>query len=48
MSSQARLEFLRGTARERLIGLNALCVALARPATDFYTAEAPFDWFKTY
>ena len=48
MSSQARLEFLRGTARERLIRLNALCVALARPATDFYTAAAPFDWFKTY
>jgi len=25
-----------------------LCHALAKPFTDFYTAEAPFDWYKTY
>ena len=44
----ARLDFLRTTARERILRLNALCTALAKPATDFYTAEAPFDWYKTY
>lgn len=48
MSGQARLDFLRQTARERLSRLNALCTALARPATSFYKAEAPFDWYKTY
>jgi tagatose-1,6-bisphosphate aldolase len=48
LSGQPRLEFLRSTARERLQRLNALCVALAKPYTDFYTAEAPFDWYRTY
>ena len=48
MPIEVRAEFLRTTAKERLIRLNALCTALARPVTDFYTAEAPFDWYKTY
>lgn len=48
LESQARLDFLRGPARERLQRLNALCQALARPWTEFYAAEAPFDWYKTY
>jgi tagatose 1,6-diphosphate aldolase len=48
MSGQARLDFLRTTARERLTRLNALCVSLAKPVTDFYTADAPFEWYKTY
>ncbi len=48
LDGQPRLDFLRSTARERLTRLNALCQALARPYTDFYTAEAPFDWYKTY
>lgn len=48
MSQPERLNFLRTTARERLMRLSALCVALARPYTDFYTADAPFDWYKTY
>lgn len=48
LSGQPRLEFLRSTARERLQRLSALCVALAKPYTDFYTAEAPFDWYRTY
>ncbi len=43
-----RLDFLRATARERLVRLNALCQALARPFTDFYTAEAPLDWYSRY
>jgi tagatose 1,6-diphosphate aldolase len=48
LSGQARLDFLRTTGRERLTRLNALCTALARPYTDFCTAEAPFDWYKSY
>ncbi len=48
LEGQARLDFLRTVARERLTRLNALCAALARPFTDFYTAEAPFDWYRTY
>ena len=48
MSQPERLKFLSSTAKERLIRLNALCVALARPYTDFYAAKAPFDWYKTY
>lgn len=48
LDGQPRLDFLRSTARERLTRLNALCQALAKPYTDFYTAEAPFDWYKTY
>ena len=48
LEGQARLEFLRTTARERLIRLNALTQALARPWTDTCTTEAPFDWYKNY
>jgi tagatose-1,6-bisphosphate aldolase len=48
MSGDARLQFLRTTARQRLSRLTSLCHALARPYTDFYSAEAPFDWYKTY
>jgi tagatose-1,6-bisphosphate aldolase len=48
LSGQSRLDFLRSTARERLARLSALCQALAKPCTDFYTAEAPFDWYKKY
>jgi tagatose 1,6-diphosphate aldolase len=48
LSGQPRLDFLRTTGRERLTQLNALCIALAKPVSDFYTAEAPFDWYKTY
>jgi tagatose 1,6-diphosphate aldolase len=43
-----RIKFLATTARERLSRFSSLCHALARPYTDFYTADAPFDWFKTY
>ncbi|MBN2388336.1 MAG: tagatose 1,6-diphosphate aldolase [Anaerolineales bacterium] len=48
MGSAARADFLSGTARPRLTRLTALCQALARPWTDFYTAAAPFDWYKAY
>lgn len=46
MDAAERQEFLRTTARVRLARLSCLCHALARPWTDFYTAEAPFAWYK--
>jgi len=48
LDGQARVDFLRTTGKERLTRLNALCTALARPFSDHYTAEAPFDWYKSY
>jgi tagatose 1,6-diphosphate aldolase len=48
MTGDERIEFLRMTAGSRLSRLTALCHALAKPYTDFYTAEAPFDWYKNY
>lgn len=48
MSSAERIPFLRGAARQRMARLTSLCHALAKPYTDFYAADAPFDWYKTY
>ncbi len=48
MPRDARSEFLRTVAKERLVRLNALCTALAKPVSDFYCAEAPFDWYASY
>lgn len=48
LSGPARLEFLRTAARERLERLRAVVRALARPFTDFYTAEAPLGWYRAY
>jgi tagatose 1,6-diphosphate aldolase len=48
MERTERQTFLRDTAIERLSRLTSLCNALAKPFTDFYAAEAPFDWYKTY
>jgi tagatose 1,6-diphosphate aldolase len=48
MDREARLAFLRITGRERLVRLTALCSNAAKPVSDFYTADAPFDWYKTY
>jgi tagatose 1,6-diphosphate aldolase len=48
MTGDERQEFLRTTARSRLSRLTSLCHALAKPYTDFYTADAPFDWYKNY
>jgi len=48
MEGDERLKFLQTTARHRITRLTSLCHALARPYTDFHTAEAPFDWYKTY
>lgn len=48
MRGDERMKFLRTTACERISRLTSLCQALARPYTDFYTADASFDWYKTY
>jgi tagatose-1,6-bisphosphate aldolase len=43
-----RLDFLNTTARERMIDLSGLCSRLAKPVGRFYSAEAPFDWYRSY
>jgi tagatose 1,6-diphosphate aldolase len=48
MTGLERSEFLHNVARDRMARLTALCHALARPYTDFYSANALFDWYKTY
>jgi tagatose 1,6-diphosphate aldolase len=48
MTSLERSAFLRQVARPRLARLTSLCHALAKPWTDFYQADAPFDWYKSY
>jgi tagatose-1,6-bisphosphate aldolase len=48
MMGNGRIQFLEGTAKQRITRLTSLCIALARPFTDFFQADAPFDWHKTY
>jgi len=48
MTADERLAFLQTTAKHRLSRLTSLCHALAKPYTDFYQTDAPFDWYKTY
>src|SRR6266545_5104314 len=48
MKGAERAEFLLTTARQRMSRLASLCYALAKPWTDFYTADVSFDWYKTY
>jgi len=48
MTGDERTRFLRTTAKFRLSRLTSLCHALAKPYTDFYQADAPFDWYKKY
>jgi tagatose-1,6-bisphosphate aldolase len=48
LPGEARLAFLRTTGRERMARLTALCSELGKPVSDFYNADAPFDWYKTY
>ena len=48
LNGEERMKFLLTIARQRISRLTSLCHALARPYTDFYTAEAPFDWYKNY
>ena len=48
MSGEERSEFLQKIARPRISRLTSLCRELARPYTDFYSANAPFDWYRDY
>ena len=48
MTAAERIKFLQSTGRQRISQLTSLCHALAKPYTDFYRVEAPFDWYKTY
>jgi len=48
MSGDERMKFLRTIATHRISRLTSLCHALAKPYTDFYQADAPFDWYKNY
>ena len=48
MDGDERTEFLHTIARQRISRLTALCHALAKPYTDFYQADAPFDWYQSY
>ena len=48
MDDNECMKFLRTTARQRITRLTSLCYALAKPYTDFYHADAPFDWYQTY
>lgn len=48
MNGDERMKFLRTVAKYRLSRLTSLCHALAKPFTDFYQAEAPFDWYGKY
>ena len=48
MNDDERMNFLRTTAKNRLARLTSLCHSLAKPFYDFYSAEAPFDWYKNY
>jgi tagatose-1,6-bisphosphate aldolase len=48
MDRQPRLDFLRSIGRERLSHLTALCSEVGKPISDFYSTDAPFDWYKNY
>jgi tagatose 1,6-diphosphate aldolase len=49
LNGQARADFLRTTARERMARVAALCDALARPWTEFYApAVIEPTWYAAY
>jgi tagatose-1,6-bisphosphate aldolase len=48
INADERIGFLNTTARQRISRLASLCHALAKPYTDFYKADAPLNWYKTY
>ncbi len=48
MTGPHRADFLQRIGTARMERLTSLCYALAKPWTDFYSAETPFDWYKTY
>jgi tagatose-1,6-bisphosphate aldolase len=48
MDGDERMKFLHTIAIQRISRLASLCHALAKPYTDFYQADAPFDWYRSY
>ena len=48
MNGEERMKFLQTVARQRISRLTSLCHALAKPFHDFYSADAPFDWYRDY
>jgi tagatose-1,6-bisphosphate aldolase len=48
LDGDERRAFLHTVAKERIARLTSLCHALGRPLTDFYQAEAQFDWYRNY
>ncbi len=49
MTGDARTQFLRGQGRDRMARLTALCQALARPWTEFYsTPDVQTGWYENY
>jgi tagatose 1,6-diphosphate aldolase len=48
LTGSERQLFLRRTALHRLSRLTSLCHALARPFTECYEADAPFNWYQYY
>ncbi len=48
LTGTERQLFLRRTALHRLSRLTSLCHALARPFTECYQADAPFNWYQQY
>jgi tagatose-1,6-bisphosphate aldolase len=48
LQGRGRMDFLQNTGCERLIRLAELCNRLGKPIQRFYSAEAPFDWYRTY
>jgi tagatose 1,6-diphosphate aldolase len=48
MDGDERSAFLHTIGKERLARLTSLCHALGRPLSDFYQAEAPFNWYQNY
>ncbi len=48
LDGKERIDFLRTVGKERLSRLTCLCNALGKPYSDFYQADAPFDWYRNY
>ncbi len=48
LTGPALSNFLHNVARQRMARITALCEALARPFTDFYTAAIEPNWYETY
>lgn len=48
LDGMERREFLRTTARMRLLRLYALCQALAKPFPQIMSTEAPLNWYREY